>query len=153
MTLSPETDCVYHIFYPRSCTARPKMIKQQVYDIRWAAWYCMLAPRNCYVSPGRSKGGSALLDRTGLDLTVISSPTRKFNLELLERQCSPIPPISRLPPYQYPYPQTCLSSSKDNVGKRRPIDCRLRRAIITDTFAGLGVNLMGVFEVGRDRLS
>ena len=32
-----------------------------------------------------------LLDRTGLDLTVESSPTRKFNLELLERQCSPIP--------------------------------------------------------------
>ena len=32
-----------------------------------------------------------LLDRTGLDLMVESSPTRKFNLELLERQCSPIP--------------------------------------------------------------
>jgi hypothetical protein len=38
-------------------------------------------------------------------------------------------------------------SSKDNVGKRRPIDYRLRRAIIADTFAGLGVNLIGVFEV------
>jgi hypothetical protein len=39
----------------------------------------------------RMEGSALIQDRTGLDLTVESSPTRKFNLELLERQCSPIP--------------------------------------------------------------